>query len=833
MLICYNLIKAGGIINKSIKKNYIYNLFFQIFNLLLPLITIAYLSRVLGSSGIGTFSYTQSIITYFIIFGSVGISLYGQREIAYNQNNIDKRSKTFWELFFLKCITMSISLILFFITLTFFKKYTLFFKILSLELIANIFDISWFYQGIEEFKKNITRNCLVKILNVLLIFIFIKDSSDIIKYFIIYVITLLTSNLSLWINIKNYIKKIKLKDLNIFYHFKFTLLLFIPQIAIQIYTVLDKSMIGFIVKDMSIVGYYEQAEKIIKVILTIITSISTIMLPRIANCYSLKNQDKIKEYMYKTFNFILFLSFPMIFGLLALASTFIPIFLGPGYESVIPIIQLMSLIILFIGFSNIIGYQYLLPTKKQKEYTISVIIGSIINFILNIILIKNFKAIGATIATLIAEFFVMGIQFYFIRHEFSLKKIFNLGKNYIFASIIMFIYCFILKDFINNTKILLFAQLFIGIFIYMVLLILLKDKAIIYLVNIINKKVKFFDKFKVKYLKVFNELIRKILIIIISLGSLLLIIYHIFILPIINEYYFKKSSNLGWEKYSSSQILGNNETGTLFDPNVIKINNTYMMYVSSRKEKSIMLSTSLDGINWTKLKVVLKPNKINKWEENINRASILYYNNKYYMYYTGQTSKESKIGLAISDDGINFTKYNENPILIPDKDYEKSSIMNPYVIYDYEEDIFKMWYSAGDIYEPDVICFATSYDGINFTKQGIVMKPSNKKNTLDSYKVSVGDVKKIGNNKYIMFYIGYTKIDKANILFATSNDGINWKKSNKIAIISNSKSGFDKDSVYKPTCVFDELNNTWLMWYNGRNSYNEYIGLATCKNCKF
>ena len=279
---------------KSVKKNYIYNLIYQILVMIIPLITTPYLSRVLGAENIGIYSYTLSITTYFILFGSLGVAMYGQREIAYVQDNKDKRSKTFYEIFIMRIITLFISLIIFYITFCIKGEYNVYYKILILEIIANAIDISWYFQGLEEFKKTVIRNTIVKLISVVCIFVLVKNNNDLNKYFAIYVLSNVIGNLSLWLYIPKYTSKVKLNELKVIRHLKPTIILFIPQVATQIYTVLDKTMIGAIIADKSEVGYYEQAQKIIKLLMTIATSLGTVMMPRIAATYSKGNKEKVR-----------------------------------------------------------------------------------------------------------------------------------------------------------------------------------------------------------------------------------------------------------------------------------------------------------------------------------------------------------------------------------------------------------------------------------------------------------------------------------------------------------------------------------------------------------
>ena len=352
---------------KSITKNYIYNLVYQILVIIVPLITTPYLSRVLGAENIGIYSYTLSITTYFILLGTLGVSTYGQREIAYVRDDEKLRTKTFFEILIMRAITLTISIIIFYFSFANNGEYSMYYKILLLEIIANIIDISWFFQGQEEFKKTVIRNTIVKLISVICIFIFIKTQEDLGKYFLIYVLSTFLGNLSLWLYLPKYIQKVKVKELKIWRHLKPTIGLFIPQVAVQIYTVLDKTMIGAIVENKSEVGFYEQAQKIIKLLVTIATALGTVMVPRMANTFANGEKDKLKEYMNKSFKFVLLLVFPSMLGIISIADKFVPIFYGEGYEKVVYLIVVISPIILAIGLSNVIGTQYLLPTKQQKN----------------------------------------------------------------------------------------------------------------------------------------------------------------------------------------------------------------------------------------------------------------------------------------------------------------------------------------------------------------------------------------------------------------------------------------------------------------------------------
>lgn len=468
-----------------------YNLIYQILIIVLPLITTPYISRVLGAENIGIYSYTISVATYFILFGSLGIATYGQREIAYIQDDKKKYSKTFWEILTFRFITLLISMVIFYIVFVNGNNdYRIYYGILLLEIIANCFDISWFFQGLEEFKKTVIRNIVIKLISIACIFAFVKTQNDLTIYMWIYVLSTLIGNISLWWYLPKYINKEKFRNLKILRHLKPTIGLFIPQIAMQIYTVLDKVMIGSIISDKSIVGYYEQGQKIVKLFLAIITSMGTVMVPRIANIFATGNKESIYKHLENSFNFVYLISLPMIFGLMLVSNNFVPLFFGAGYEQVATLICIISPILLMIGLSNVVGTQYLLPTKRQKEFTISVTIGAIVNLLLNFILIKSYGAIGASISTVIAETIVTIIQFMYIKKEMDIRKIITSSYKYIIATLIMFLVCYPIGFIANGNFQNLMVKMIVGIIVYFGVLIFMKDEFVMLGINKITNKLK-------------------------------------------------------------------------------------------------------------------------------------------------------------------------------------------------------------------------------------------------------------------------------------------------------------------------------------------------------
>ena len=498
---------------KSITKNYIYNMVYQVLILVLPLVTTPYLSRVLGAEGIGIYSYTYAIVTYFILFGSLGVAMYGQREIAYAQENVEERKRVFIEIVLFRFVTIFVSSIIYYFFFIRGEAYQIYYQILLLELIAAAFDISWFFQGMEEFKRTVTRNVLVRVCSVSAVFLFVKNKEDLALFTLIYSIGDLLGNLSLWLYLPKYIKGVKVKNINTFRHIWPIILLFIPQIANQIYKILDTTMIGNLVQDKAETGYYEQGQKVIRLLLTVVTSLGVVMVPRMASTFASGDKKQIQNYLKMSFRFVFFLAFPIMFGIISISEAFVPVFFGAGYDKVVILINIISPILLLMGVANVLGTQYLLPTKHQKEYTISVAIGVVFNFIANYILITKYASIGASIATVLSELLVVIIQYQYMKKEVPFKELLSLAWKYFLAGILMFVVCFGIRYVLNIESILtiqenialainmnneyfinvvsIISQMILGALTYFIVLVILKDDYVF----------KFIDKIKSRIFK--------------------------------------------------------------------------------------------------------------------------------------------------------------------------------------------------------------------------------------------------------------------------------------------------------------------------------------------
>lgn len=460
---------------KSVKINFIYNLIFQIVTLCLPLITVPYTSRVLGREGIGLYSYTLSITQYFIIIGTLGMSLYGNRAIAYVRDNKKELSKTFWAILVLRILTTTISLIMYLSIFCLNNENKIMYLIQALNILAATIDISWLYMGLEDFRKTVTRGLVVKILCVLSIFIFVREQSDLWIYTLINALMLVLGNGFMWLYLPKAVDKTKItfKDMKI--HLIPTLQMFIPQIAIQVYAVLDKTMLG-ILATKGDVGIYEQSQKIVKIVGGLVTSLGVVMLPRMSNTFANGDKKKMNEYLNKSLIFVSYMSIPMFIGLAAISNEFVPWFFGEDFLQVRYIMMILTPILFFIAINNVLGVQYLLPTNRTKEYTIAVSTGAITNVVFNFLLIPKYKVIGACIATLLAELIVPVVELIILRKNINIKYIFKNIYKYFFAGAIMFIIVRFIGKFMGVSILTTMIQAFSGGCIYLATLLIFKDE---------------------------------------------------------------------------------------------------------------------------------------------------------------------------------------------------------------------------------------------------------------------------------------------------------------------------------------------------------------------
>ena len=462
--------------NRKTIKNYIYTVICQLTYAIVPIITIPYKTKVFSPENIGIYSYIFTVSSYIILIGSIGISLYGQREIAYVKDDKKERSKKLYELVILKTIILSSITLIFYLTIGLKSIYRNYYIILLIQILINILDVSWFMQGIEEFKGISIINSISKILNVILLFTIIKTNNDLLKYIILTVVFSVIPSIMIFILSRKYTEKVKIKELEIFKHLKKCLILFLPQVFMQICTVFDKIMLGNMQSQISEVGYYEYADKIIQIAISIIGAITTVMIPVISYQFKKQKTKELKKNIHDLTNIVICLSLPIALGILAVSNNLTTLFFPEEYSKINILIKILSLSIFPIAFMGI-GEQYLICTKQEAKFTKIIGIGTCANLILNTILINKYESIGVAAATIIAEVLIVIIEIPIIGKLIKIKETLKNTFKYLFTSIIMFIIVYQIGT-INNSLPILIIQIITGISIYGIMLLITKDNLV-------------------------------------------------------------------------------------------------------------------------------------------------------------------------------------------------------------------------------------------------------------------------------------------------------------------------------------------------------------------
>ncbi|WP_413537675.1 flippase [Enterococcus malodoratus] len=420
---------------KNIAKNFFYQSIFQLTRILIPIITVPIVSKALGPEGIGIYNYSNSIAQYFVLFGGLGVSLYGNREIALKWHQKEDISQTFWEIFTFKAIMTLFALSIYY-CIIFFIGNKEFFYVQSLVIISVLFDISWFFMGIEDFKKTSLCNLFVQFITFFCIILFVKQPGDAIKYTLIQAAGMLLSQIIVWLFIKEYIhfKKVNLKESMA--HIKGSIEYFIPQIAIMFYTNINKTILGVFVGSAA-VGYFSNSMQLNNVFITVITTIDVVLLPHMSGLFAKNNEQRIINVMKETIHIQLFFSIPIMFGVLTVYDKLVPWFFGEKFLFINSVIPFFSILIVVIPLGMSISRQYLMPVGKVKEYNKSVLGGALVNVIINSLLLPTVGFFGVVTANIVSEVFVTLIRtksfLKITNFKFEMKKIFS----FFFSSLVM------------------------------------------------------------------------------------------------------------------------------------------------------------------------------------------------------------------------------------------------------------------------------------------------------------------------------------------------------------------------------------------------------------
>jgi O-antigen/teichoic acid export membrane protein len=467
---------------KRIVQNYGFNLTYQIFLLIVPVVTTPYVSRVLGAAGVGVNSYTSSIAQYFILLGMFGFSLYGSRQIAYTRDNEERRSGVFWSIYINQISFVVLTSLIFLVIALNSKAMRVPLLIQGISVLACCFDVSWYFFGLEQFSVTVLRNFIVKLLSIVAIFTLVRSSDDLNMYILINALSVLIGNLALVPFLKRSVVLIHITISSIMDAFKASSLLFIPQLAVSIYIILNKTILGLL-KTTTEVGYFDSSDKIIRLLLTLMTSAGTVVMPFIAHEFSRGSHNLISRITKLTIQLTAFLAVPMTIGVTLIASRFVPLFFGSGFEEVVPVMILEAPVIIFVGITSVTGNQYLLPTGQSKKYTVSLVMGAIVDLIVIFPLAMKFGALGAAGAVLCAEMTVCFIQIYFIRQEIDFTGIITESLKYVLGAFLMIVPAVLINMFIRQDLLAALLIIVTGGFIYVLAETLFKPEILSWIVN--------------------------------------------------------------------------------------------------------------------------------------------------------------------------------------------------------------------------------------------------------------------------------------------------------------------------------------------------------------
>ncbi len=458
-------------------KNVLLNNIYQILIIIVPLITTPYVSRVLQPSGVGISSYTNSLVTYFTMIAALGTVGYGTREIARARDNKQEMSRVFWEIELITVITSVVCLIIWLGVCFVYKKYQLYLFLWTFCIFGTLFDISWLYAGLEKYKYTISVNAFFKVAGCVLIFTFVKTADDLWKYVLIYSLSSLFGNLSMWGFLPMVLVKAKPNVQNLKKHFKETLIYFIPVIANVLYAVLDKTLIGAVTQNTDYSGQYESATKVINLCKVIgFSAIVSVMSSRSNYLFKIKESERIKSLTMNTLNLTMGLSIAVTFGVISVSNIFVPLFFGTGYEMTVTLMNILAPVVIILAVIESCGGLYYIPAGKRLQSAEFLLVGALVNLVLNVVLIKYMGPSGACISTLIAEG-VIALLYVTYCKTVSWLDLLKISWKKVIAGAVMYIALFFFaKVYIENVYLELVLRVLIGAIVYFVVLFVLKDR---------------------------------------------------------------------------------------------------------------------------------------------------------------------------------------------------------------------------------------------------------------------------------------------------------------------------------------------------------------------
>ena len=477
--------------DKKTTSNFIYNLAYQILSIITPLATAPYIARVLGSEGVGIYSYTSTIALTFSLFATLGVGTYGQREIAMHQADEQARSKTFWEIFLLRSVISLLVSVIYFIFSFTYKSHTAYLLMSSFIVVSMLFDISWLYMGMENFKIIVTNNIMVKLITVASVFLFVHKPQDVGIYILINSVSSVVTTSYFMLFLPKYIKRVPLRELNILQHLPGVIKYFIPIIAVQIYSQIDKLMLGAMGANAAENGYYEQARRLTNLVIVMTTALNTVLLPRLSNLFGKDDKKAMVSTYQETFHFTLLLLLPIAVGLFMISDEFVLWFLGADFVKTATLLKWSCLLIIFMTVGNFIGMQYLTPTGQQGKMTVVYLTAAGANVVLNLIMIPRMLSEGAIIASVVAEAISCGAQIWLLqRSEYRFPMLKGVWKCGVAAAAMAGAIWLFNAQVPVSGMVETLADILLGVASYFAVLLLLKEESLIGLADKLLAKIK-------------------------------------------------------------------------------------------------------------------------------------------------------------------------------------------------------------------------------------------------------------------------------------------------------------------------------------------------------
>ncbi len=477
--------------NESLKRNALNNVYYKLFNVLFPLIFTSYVSHVLLADGVGKVATAQNVVQYFTIIAALGLPNYGIREIAKIRNNKHEQNILFSELFLINFISTLICTIAYYLLIFrvdyFFKERALFI-VVGLNIVLNFINVDWFYQGQEEYGYIASRSLTIKVLSLACIFIFVKNLDDYIIYGLISTLAVAGNYILNIFNLKRYQIKFTFENINIKQHLKPVFVLLGTSIAIELYTLVDTTMLSYLTTP-EVVAYYSNSMKLIKVLITVITAIGGVLLPRLSYYMHLNELDKCSEIVNPVFKTMLYLFAPAGVGLILIADLVVPILFGQSFMPAVVTLQIGAVLIYALGFSNLFGTQVLLTFGEEKRLLLCTIMGALINITLNSLLIPIYEQNGAAVASVISEAVVTILAYLQARKYIKLQISNRYLMNLVISVLLMGLCVWIVKSLISNNLISLLCSLFVGIAVYIAVGIIGKNEITYVLIKMLRKKI--------------------------------------------------------------------------------------------------------------------------------------------------------------------------------------------------------------------------------------------------------------------------------------------------------------------------------------------------------